>query len=85
MTMTVPDEAVEAAATWLHDQDCPSALHAGRPADFPCYAWMEEAKELLEILAPFVAAQAWDEGRQDGHLEAQSGYENAMNPYRSEQ
>lgn len=56
----IPEAAVEAAAKWMHDNDCRSALHSGFPADFECYDWMDEARELLEAAAPFIAAQAWD-------------------------
>lgn len=48
----IPDDAVEAAARWLHDYNCRSALHSGFPADEECYGWMDEARELLEAAAP---------------------------------
>ena len=53
----IPNEAVEAAAKWLHDNDCRSALHSGFPADIECYDWLVEAKELLEAAAPIIRAE----------------------------
>lgn len=50
----IPVEAVEAAAKWLHDNNCRSALHSGLPADIECYDWIEEARELLEVIAPLL-------------------------------
>lgn len=54
----IPAKAVEAAAKWLHDNDCPSALHSGFPADIECYDWIEQAKELLEAAAPYMTTCA---------------------------
>jgi hypothetical protein len=48
----IPEAAVNVAAKWLHDHDCRSAVHAGHPADFECYGWLDEARELLEAAAP---------------------------------
>ncbi len=66
----IPAEAVEVAAKWMHDNDCRSALHSGFPADFECYDWMEEARELLEAAAPHMRAgdraEVWAEGHEDG-------------------
>ena len=59
--MTVPDEAIAVVAKWLHDHDCRSALHSGFPADFDCYDWLDEAKELLEAAAPYLRAQALED------------------------
>jgi hypothetical protein len=75
----IPAEAVEAAAKWLHDNNCRSAIHSGFPADEPCYDWMEEAKELLEAAAPYMLAAAWEEGY-DGAIDAYDG-RNVSNPY----
>lgn len=80
--MTVPDEAVEAAMKALLRMDD----GAWAVVDATYIDHLEpQVRRSLEVAAPFIAAQAWDEGRLDGHAEAQSGYENAMNPYRSEQ
>jgi hypothetical protein len=40
-------------------------------------------RHILEAAAPHLMAAAWEEGRLDGHAEEQSGFENAMNPYRT--
>lgn len=57
-SIRIPDAAVEAAAKWLHDNDCRSAVHSGHPADFECYDWLDEAKELLEAAAPHMLGDA---------------------------
>lgn len=54
----IPDAAVEAAAKWLHDIDCRSAVHGGHPADFECYDWLDEAREMLGLVGPHIRAQA---------------------------
>jgi hypothetical protein len=48
----IPTEAINAAAKWLHDIDCRSAVHSGHPADIVCYDWIDEAKELVATIAP---------------------------------
>lgn len=53
----IPEAAVEAAAKWLHDNDCRSAVHSGFPADSECYDWLDEAKDLLEAALPHVLAE----------------------------
>lgn len=73
-SQTIPAEAVEAAAKWLHDNNCRSALHSGFPADFECYDWMDEAKELLEAAAPYMLAGAWSEGAQSGFDSTAEGF-----------
>ena len=52
----IPEAALEAAAKWLHDIDCRSAVHSGHPADFECYDWLDEARELLEVAVPHMLA-----------------------------
>ena len=58
----IPEAAVEAAARWLHDHDCRSALHSGFPADIECYDWLDEARELLGAAGPHIHRTAWNEG-----------------------
>jgi len=76
----IPEAAVKVAAKWLHDHDCRSALHSGFPPDFECYDWLDEARELLEAAAPFIAAQAWDEGERAAFDAMDGAIRN--NPYR---
>lgn len=58
---SIPEAAVRVTAKWLHDIDCRSAAHSGHPADFECYDWLDEARELLEVAAPFIAAAALED------------------------
>lgn len=79
--MTVSDEAVEAAARFI--SDC-VGTGAGN------WEWhVDGARELLAEVAPFIAAQAWDEGEHAGYMnrsaEERHGIEPHTNPYRSEQ
>lgn len=75
----IPDEAVEAAAKALYNK----AFHLGLSL-----TEAEAAAEVaLEAAAPFIAAQAWDEGMNDAwdnsetmQVSLQALY--AMNPYR---
>lgn len=74
--MNIPDEAVEAAASKVLE-----ALDRGFTAYQIAYA-------ALEAAAPFIAAQAWDEGMQAGYLnranETWAGISPLNNPYRSQ-
>lgn len=94
----IPNEAVEAAAKALawrtHNhfetaEDCWS-----QRTDSARRQWMEDAQAAVEAAAPFIAAQAWDEGHESGFWngrlshgdpEALTGVEHAelSNPYRS--
>ncbi len=66
----IPDAAVEAAAKWLHDNDCRLAVHSGHPADFECYDWLDEARLILVAAAPHMLAQAYANGHLDGMMGA---------------
>lgn len=68
--MTISDEAVEAAYKAFMEIG-----HGG--------TIRQAISRAIEAAAPHLTAQAWEEGRLDGHAEEQSGFENAMNPYRS--
>jgi hypothetical protein len=82
--MNISDAAVEAAAKWLHDNNCRSAIHSGHPADMECYGWREEARELLETAAPHIMSEAWDDGHDAGFTFGafQGRVKETPNPYR---
>ena len=75
--MTVPDQAVEAAV---------DALVMTRMGDYNIEMpeFRKAAREVLEAAAPFIAAQAWDEG-----WDAMADFDHRQagpyptNPYRS--
>jgi hypothetical protein len=75
--VTISDEAVEAAARTL------------RPyMDDDHFDLDAVARAALETAAPFIAAQAWDEGNEAGFNECSTEeypeyYQPATNPYRS--
>ena len=77
----IPDEAVEAAARQLFDQD-KGEVSWGEVSDEIRNYYRYEARKILEAAAPHLMAAAWEEGRVDGRDEERSGYENADNPYR---
>lgn len=62
--MTVPDEAVEAAAKAIHEAG--GFYKWEDPEGWRERAASEEARAALTAAAPFIAAQAWDEGRLAG-------------------
>ena len=74
--MTVPDEAVEAARSVLHPY-----------VDDDHFDLTEVVRAALTAAAPFIAAQAWDQGDKAGYeeraTEDTSDYTPATNPYRS--
>lgn len=81
--MTVSDEVVEAAAQALHD--------AGSIAEKP---WAERNDEVRELyredvrivaahVAPFIAAQAWEEGARAMFVDDPLRDLTPTNPYRS--
>ena len=63
--MTVPEEAVVAAANELHDREGYFTSLADAPAYRKAY-FCEIARQTLEAAAPFIAAKAWDEGYNAG-------------------
>lgn len=84
VAQVAPDEAVEAAARVLATQ---AGIISGS------WEWFRgEARAALAAAAPFIAAQAWDEGMRAGksramrHMSDEPGLSlNIPNPYRSEQ
>jgi len=79
--MTVPDEAVEAAAkalaivAWGEWEYVPTALRGRMRRD---------ARITLEAAAPFIAAQAWDEGwNAFARYDSDQRQSYPDNPYRS--
>ena len=94
--MTFSDEAVEAAARAALANDSLRSLWRNADPE-----WRESYKSTLRAAltaaAPFIAAQAWDEGRDVAHAEMARMYssqcegddcdcnEPITNPYRSEQ
>jgi len=74
--MAVPDEAVEAAANIIRERDYPDYTP---DLDF--------ARRVLRVAAPFIAAQAWDEGFKQGGPMHDVDYDDpnahTRNPYRS--
>ena len=89
--MTVPDEAVEAAAEaiWLarpmQRTTDGSPLPFAEAKGYERRRHLDQARHALEAAAPFIAAQAWDEGHESGFQNAAYGTaENFYtNPYRS--
>jgi len=78
--MNIPTDAVEAAAKKLDE------LNSDAGDQLSDKDW---ALEILEAAAPFIAAQAWDEGEHAGYMnnsaEQRHGVEPHVNPYRSQQ
>lgn len=72
--MTVPDEAVEAAARAFYSDAYEDIFQADK--EFP----QAQMREAIAAAAPFIAAQAWDEG-----WDAAYGETGERNPYRSKQ
>jgi len=79
--MNIPDEAVEAAANELHDREGYSISLADSPKYRKDY-YRALATEVLEAAAPYMLAQAWDEGREADDFEVSIGFD--ANPYRSQ-
>jgi hypothetical protein len=83
--MTVPDEAVEAAAqrVWWEFEGRPW-LHATDEMKDP---YLYQVRLALTAAAPFIAAQAWDEGFKQGGPMHDVNYDDpdahTRNPYRS--
>lgn len=82
----IPDEAVEAAArasfALTYDPSAWGAISVHIRLQF-----LEEARASLEAAAPFIAAQAWDEGMNDAWNNSETMQVSlqalrAMNPYR---
>lgn len=74
----ISDEAVEAAAEAAHL----SKLTGVRWDDIPQWKKVDrlsEARAALEAAAPYVAAEAWDEGRESVDFDSCG-----LNPYRSQ-
>lgn len=68
----IPAEAVEAAAEV-----------AARREGYGWDEYREVAREILEAAAPYLMAQAWDEGREEGYEAGRDrGAEEKPNPYR---
>lgn len=75
--MTVPDQAVEAAV---------DALVMTRMGDYNIEMpeFRKAAREVLEAAAPFIAAQAWDEGwNAFARYDSDQRQSYPDNPYRS--
>jgi hypothetical protein len=88
----IPDEAVEAAAKAIYATEAQPMYDESKEEFTGARPWewlterswdvyRDKARLALEAAAPHMMAVAWEAGRQDGHMEAQSGFENAMNPY----
>jgi hypothetical protein len=76
----IPDEAVEAAAKALDPHTMGSA---GQVAEKFKEATRAEARRALESAAPYLMAEAWDEGVLIGFDEGQGARGRTPNPYRS--
>lgn len=82
--MTVPDEAVEAAAkvlavqAWGEWEYVPTELRR---------RFIRDAQTIIDTAAPFIAAKAWDEGFKQGGPMHDVNMDNpdahTRNPYRS--
>lgn len=86
--MTVPDEAVEAAARAAYEQvrprmGFPTAYNEAPDVLKETYLGMGRAA--LTAAAPFIAAQAWDEGADFMSAGCWTETGSPGNPYRSEQ
>ncbi|KQQ97986.1 hypothetical protein ASF74_14725 [Arthrobacter sp. Leaf145] len=81
--MTVPDEAVEAAARVLWYSE--KYADWGKVPQCRKEPFLNEARAALTAAAPFVAADAWDEGHKGGFHNAAYGSAGNFktNPYRS--
>ena len=86
----IPDEAVEAAAKVLFDASPISRGHqpwGDAMGERIRQQFIADARIALEAAAPFIAAQAWDEGEQAGYInhanEQWSGASPMNNPYGS--
>jgi len=84
----IPDEAVEALARVLASKALWDADVAGTgwdsetdSSDHFMPSARKTARRYLEAAAPFIAAQAWDEGYSGGVREEQPGW--TKNPYRA--
>jgi len=76
--MSVPDEAVEAAARVQYEAEL-GINWSGQPSPLK-RGYLDDARRMLEAAAPLIAAQAWDEGWKAG---AEWMEPTGPNPYRS--
>lgn len=70
--MNISDEAVEAAAKAIRDDDWPDyedQIH------HPIKDYMSNARAALEAAAPYMLAAEYDRGFDDGHLAGQESME----------
>jgi hypothetical protein len=74
--VSISDEAVEAAARAIRDDDWPD--HEDQ-IHHPIKDYMSNARAALKAAAPLIAAEAWDEGEWAGH---RHGHYQLTNPYR---
>jgi hypothetical protein len=82
----IPAEAVEAAAKalatdrkaehWFSEEEWEGII-----ADQYKEPYRRKARAALEAAAPYMLAQAWEEGRLVGRAEEQSGFDTEMNTY----
>lgn len=58
--MNIPEEAIDAAAKALHDKDCGfndwEYIHPGQ------WPYRDRALQALEAAAPYLMAEAWEQG-----------------------
>lgn len=80
--MNIPDEAVVAAAKVLYADKISN--HAGDNAPQIIDACEKVARKVLEAAAPYIAAQAWDEGIESGVDGSVPECDYARNPYPKE-
>jgi hypothetical protein len=79
--MSIPDEAVEAAAEAMHDRDAYLELFEDAP-EHRRARYLDAARGILEVAAPHLMAQAWQAGHTagDGDQSAMWDARNAGRP-----
>jgi len=83
-SIPIPDEAVEAAAKETYRVAAEFAYETDSwddLSDEQREAFTDDARKILEAAAPYIAAEAWSEGRSAGRMDP---YCLEPNPYRSQ-
>ncbi|MDQ0100466.1 hypothetical protein J2T10_000085 [Paenarthrobacter nicotinovorans] len=81
--MNLPDEAVEAAAKAAAKDEDASNWHD--ESEHYRNGWRNRMQVGMTAAAPFIAAQAWDEGADSQFQRSVMKRQTDGNPYRSEQ
>ena len=88
--MTISDEAVEAAAAAMWEKRPMQRTNDGAPLPlgeakyYQRVRYLDQASAALEAAAPYLMADAWEQGREDG-LWSDMETHPEPNPYRKDQ